>query len=104
MATLEDLLPIRATKTIDELRGLWLMFDLRLALILKQIHQTHGDSRHVASPITLTNGKYALCADLLSEIESGGLYHKGFIHLPSEEFGNIEVIGSSEFAALLPEE
>lgn len=43
-----------------------------------------------------------LCADLLTEIQSGGLYADGFAMLPVELFEQVEVMDWGDAVALLP--
>lgn len=88
---------------LSALRGLWLVFPASLAAILAQEQAEHGDPHNVASPLTLTNGKYALCADLLTEVSKGGLFADGFAALPADQFASVDVISFSQLQPFLPQ-
>lgn len=96
LATLLSDIPPLAT-----LRGLWLAFPASMgdALAAAQEDQT----RHRAEPITLTDGRLALCADLLSEIHPSGLFHTAFSRLNAANFASVDVIDSAEFQSLIPD-
>ena len=95
LATLLADIPPLAT-----LRGLWLVFPASMgdALAAAQSDQT----RHRAEPITLTDGRLALCADLLSEIHPGGLFHVAFGRLTPSAFSDVAVIDGTDFQLLIP--
>ena len=52
--------------------------------------------------VQLTDGRYILCGDLLSEVPNG-LYGVGFQHLDTSRFDEIEVIPWADAIVLLPE-
>lgn len=80
-----------------------LVFDGALAARLAQVHADHGDPRHVPSPRQLADGRFLLCADILTECVPGGIVYGGFSHLDPARFGAIEVLPWEEAVALLPE-
>ena len=73
------------------------------AALLGSIQSEHGNPRHVAAPVPLTDGRLMLCADLLTETGPGGLYAQGFAHLPAELFPQIAVIPMADSIALIPQ-
>ncbi len=73
------------------------------AQTLADTQAAHGNPRHVAQPVPLTDGTLFLCGDLLMEIGPGGLYHKGFDKLPQEMFAQIPIKTMAEAVALIPE-
>ena len=84
-----------------------------LALVLSPaLHETLADVQDVlpadrqfrASDRLLTDGRFMLNADLLTEIGPGGLYHDGFGQLQPAAFVHVEVIPMAEAVALLPVE
>jgi hypothetical protein len=99
--TLADL--ISQPVSYDSAKDLALLFSPELAAQLAAVQAEHGNPRHVASPVDLTDGRRMLCADLLTEIAPGGLYSGGFAHLPSELFPSVEVLPMSEVLPLLPQ-
>ena len=81
-------------------KNLALVFSSELAAKFSAI-QDDLDSRFVAIPVDLTDGRKMLCADLLTEIGPGGLYAQGFAHLPAELFPLVEVTPMSQVLPLL---
>jgi hypothetical protein len=99
--TLADL--ITHPVSYETSKELALVFSHELSAQLAAVQAEHGNPRHVASPVDLTDGRKMLCADLLTEIAPGGLYSGGFAHLPSELFPLVEVLPMSEVLPLLPQ-
>ena len=81
-----------------------LLFDVALAQRLGKVQAQHGDPRHVPSPRTLTDGRFMLTADILTECLPGGLVYGGFSQLDAGRFDEIEVVPLAEALALLPGE
>jgi hypothetical protein len=79
-----------------------LVFDVALAQRLAQVQAQHGDPRHVPAPRTLTDGRFMLTADILTECVPGGLVYGGFSQLDAGRFDEIEVVPLAEALALLP--
>jgi hypothetical protein len=73
------------------------------AALLGSIQSEHGNPRHVASPVELTDGNLMLCADLLTETGPGGLYAQGFAHLPAELFPQVQILPMADSIALIPQ-
>jgi hypothetical protein len=81
-----------------------LVFDVALAQRLAEVQGQHGDPRHVPSPRRLTDGRFMLTADILTECLPGGLVYGGFSQLDAGRFDEIEVVPLAEALALLPAE
>ena len=79
-----------------------LLFDAALAQRLAEVQSQHGDPRHVPAPRTLTDGRYFLTADILTECVPGGLVYGGFSQLDAGRFDEIEVLPLADALALLP--
>ena len=79
-----------------------LVFDAALAARLAAVQGQHGDPRHVPAPRSLTDGRFMLTADILTECLPGGLVYGGFSHLDAARFDEIEVLPMAEAVALLP--
>jgi len=82
------------------LKGMWLAFPAEMGVGLAAAQE--GETRHRAVPITLTDGRLALCADLLSEIGAGGIFAATFAKLNASTFASVEVITQAEFTQLQP--
>lgn len=93
--TLDQLLQCGANA--DDLRSLWLVFD---AAIAQRLNDAQPSYQHQVAPITLTDGRYALCADLLTEKD--GIYAPTFQALDQTAFPLVNVIHSNEIVSLLP--
>ena len=81
-----------------------LLFDAALAQRLAEVQAQHGDPRHVPAPRTLTDGRFMLTADILTECLPGGLVYGGFSQLDAGRFDEIEVVPLAQALALLPGE
>jgi hypothetical protein len=79
-----------------------LVFGVALAQRLAAVQAQHGDPRHVPAPRTLTDGRFMLTADILTECLPGGLVYGGFSRLDAGRFNEIEVVPLAEALALLP--
>jgi hypothetical protein len=97
--TLDQLL--QSSISSDDLRTMWLVFD---AAIAQRIEDAQPAYQHQVAPITLTDGRYALCADLLTEKD--GIYAPTFQSLDQSAFSLVEVFSSDDVSSLLitPEE
>ena len=97
--TLADLsLPVDYTWA----KGFALVFDASLAQRLAEVQAEHGDPRHVPNARPLTDGRFMLNADILTECLPGGLVYGGFSRLDAGRFVEIEVVPMAEAVALLP--
>jgi len=84
-------------------KELAMVYPYEVAVLWYTIQQEHGDSRHVASGRQLTDGRWMLGGDLLSELYPGGIIGWACEYLTPEIMAQIEVVPLSEVAALLPE-
>jgi hypothetical protein len=82
----------------DELRRQWLVFDAALAAKLDAVQDP--TYQHQARPVQLTDGRLAICADALTEIN--GLLAEPFSKLDASNFAAVEVIDDAAFRQLLP--
>ena len=97
--TLADI--ISQPVSYESARELAIILSPEQAAQLAAIQAEHGNPKHVASPVALTDGRLMLCADLLTETGPGGLYAQGFAHLPAELFPAVEVIPMTDAIELL---
>jgi hypothetical protein len=97
--TLDQLL--QSSISSDDLRTMWLVFD---AAIAQRLEDAQPAYQHQVAPITLTDGRYALCADLLTEKD--GIFAPTFQALDQSAFSLVEVFSSDDVSSLLitPEE
>jgi hypothetical protein len=98
--TLADLtLPI----SYEDARQYALVFTAQLAGRLAELHAEHGSRNCVPVPRTLDDGRLMLCADVLTEVESGGLLHAMWEAADKEVLGQaVEVMPWADAVALLP--
>lgn len=84
-------------------RSLALVFTPQLAGRLAKLHAQYGSRNCVPVPIMLADGRLLLGADLLTEIEPGGLLHAMWEHADKEVLGReVEVLPWAEAVSLLP--
>lgn len=70
--TLGDLvLPI----SYEEAKTYALVFTEELAVRLAELHAIHGSQKCVPMPLPLPDGRLMLSADVLTEVQPGGLLH-----------------------------
>lgn len=86
----------------DECRDLALVYPYEVAVVLYGIQEEHGDPRHVPAGRQLTDGRWMLCGDVLSEVGDGGILASAFSHITQELMASVEVVPMSEAVALLP--
>ena len=79
-----------------------LLFDVALAQRLAEVQSQRGDPRHVPAPRSLSDGRWILTADILTECVPGGLVYGGFSHLDAGRFDEIAVVPLADALALLP--
>jgi hypothetical protein len=98
--TLSDLtLPISDANA----KGIALVFTPQLAGRLAQLHGLHGSTNCVPVPRVLTDGRLMLCADVLTEIEPGGLLNAMWQAADQAVLGaSVEVMPWADAVALLP--
>lgn len=85
-----------------ECKHLALVYPYDVAVLWYGIQQQHGDPRHVAEARPLTDGRWILDGDLLSELHPAGILGWALPYLTPEIMAQIEVMPMSEVAPLLP--
>lgn len=86
-------------------RGYALVFSTALAGRLAQLHAVHGSPNCVPVPRTLTDGRLMISADVLTEIEPGGLLHSMWDAADRDVLGReVTVLPWRDAVALLPPE
>lgn len=80
-----------------------LVFTPQLASRLEELHGLHGSTNAVPMPRTLTDGRLMLPADILTEIEPGGLLHAMWEAADKAVLMQaVEVLPLAEAVAMLP--
>lgn len=89
---------------VERARSLALVFSPALAARLGQLHAAYGSTNCVPMPVTLTDGRLMLCADVLTEVRPGGLLAAMWGHADQAVLGSaVEVIPWDAAVAMLPE-
>lgn len=79
-----------------------LIFTPQLAARLAELHAQHGSPNCVPVPRTLTDGRLMLSADVLTEVEPGGLLHEMWEAADKQVLGQaVEVLPWADAVALL---
>lgn len=79
-----------------------LVFGPSLAQRLAEVHSQYGDPTIVPNAVSMTDGRFMLTADILTECVSGFL-SVPFSHLDASKFDEIEVMPIADALALLPQ-
>jgi hypothetical protein len=85
-------------------KDLAMVYPYEIAVALYYVQAEHGDPRHVPAGRQLTDGRWMLRGDVLSEVGPGGLLCGAFRHITPEMMANVEVVPLADAAALLPSE
>jgi hypothetical protein len=85
-------------------KDLAMVYPYEVAVALYYVQAEHGDPRHVPAGRQLTDGRWMLRGDVLSEVGPGGLLCGAFRHITPEMMANVEVVPLADAAALLPSE
>jgi hypothetical protein len=84
-------------------KALALVFTAQLAGRLAELHSQYGSTNCVPVPRVLVDGRLMLCADILTEIEPGGLLHAMWAAADKAVLNQaVEVMPWAEALALLP--
>jgi hypothetical protein len=90
---------------IDTLRQYALVFPSQLSQALAAKWSEHGSTLCVPVPRQLTDGRYMLSADVLSEVRPGGLLHAMWAASDVQAIAaGTEVLPMADAVALLPVE
>lgn len=82
-----------------------LVFSELLANKISEIQLIHGPANCRLSPLLLSNGKFMLYADILTEINSGGLLYSTWLSIDQEILNNdVEVFLLSDVLSLIVEQ
>lgn len=87
-----------------ECKDLALVYPYEIAVALFQVQAEHGDPRHVPVGRELTDGRWMLRGDVLSEVGPGGILAGAFAYITPELMAAVEVLPLAEALALLPPE
>ena len=86
----------------EDSRQLALVYSYDVAVALYGVQEEHGDPRHVPVGRQLTDGRWMLCGDVLSEVGEGGILAGAFAHITPEMMEQVEVVPMDWAVALLP--
>jgi hypothetical protein len=100
--TFADLLPQLMTLTYQDAKTKALVFGAEAYAALMNAQQ-HRHSQHRVAPARLSDGRWLLSADLLTEIGTGGIYSDGFALLSPEALALVDVVEWADAVALLPQ-
>ena len=85
-------------------KDLALVYPYEIAVALYQVQAEHGDPRHVPAGRELSDGRWMLCGDVLSEVGDGGILAGAAQYITPEMMEAVEVVPLAEALALLPPE
>ena len=90
--------------TYADCKDLALIYTYDLAVDLYQVQIDHGDPRHVPVGRQLTDGRWVMLGEVLSEVGTGGILAEAFSHITPEMMSEVEVVPLEVAKALLPQE
>ena len=94
---------LQSSPDLTTLRALALILTPELHTTLAAVQAAlPGERKFTVAALELTDGRFMLGADLLSEIGPGGLYVEGFGQLPPDVFPSVEVLPMADALALRP--
>ena len=99
--TLADL-AARLPLPYAEATELALVFGDAIARRLAEIQEEHGSPWLRIEPRLLTDGRWMVAADLLTEVGPGGLLEDGFAQVNAARLAEIEVVPMADAVALIP--
>jgi hypothetical protein len=83
-------------------KSLALVYPYEVAVLWYTIQEQRGDPRHIGVGQQLTDGRWMMTGDVLSEICEGGILAWASEHLTPEITAQIEVVPLGEALSLLP--
>jgi len=92
---------IASNPSIEDMKSKALLFPAALHDAM-QAKQGNIDTNHLVSPVLLTDGRYGICCDILSETEEGHIFHELFNVLDMAVLNTAEIADMSELVELLP--
>jgi hypothetical protein len=90
--------------TYADCKDLALVYPYEVAVALYQVQVEHGDPRHVPVGRQLTDGRWLMLGEVLSEVGPGGLLCGACLHITPEMMANVKVVPLADAVALLPTE
>lgn len=88
---------------IETARGYALVFTTQLAQRLAELHAQYGSPNCVPVPRVLADGRLMLSADVLTEVEPGGLLHAMWAAADQSVLAQaVEVMPWADAVAMLP--
>jgi len=86
---------------LEECQPLALVYPYEVAVVLYDTQREHGDPRHVVYGQALTDGRYMVAGEMLTEVGDGGLFAWIRDYLTPEIMSQIQVVPMGEVAGLL---
>ena len=93
---------IESNPTIEDMQSKALLFSATLHDAM-QVKQGNIDTNHLITPVLLTDGRYGICCDVLSETGEGHIFHELFSVLDKALLNTGELVDMSDLMELIPE-
>jgi hypothetical protein len=87
----------------EDCKDLALVYSYEVAVQWYESQVEHGDRRHTFTGLALSDGRWMMYGDVLSELYPGGIIGWAVEYLTPEIMAQIEVIPLADALALLPE-
>ena len=92
---------IATNPSIEDMQSKALLFSAALHDAM-QVKQGNINTNHLITPILLTDGRYGICCDILSETGSGRIFSEIFGALDTAALNTAEIADMSELMELIP--
>jgi len=92
---------IATDPSIEDMQSKALLFSAALYHAM-QAKQGNINTSHLITPVLLTDGRYGICCDILSETGSGHIFSEIFGALDTAALNTAEIADMSELVELLP--
>ena len=92
---------IESNPSIEDMQSKALLFSAALYNAMRA-EQGNIDTNHLVSPVLLTDGRYGVGCDILSETGEGHIFHELFSVIDKAVLNTGELVDMAELVALLP--
>ena len=86
----------------DDFKDFGLLMPLTAVQAMQAAQDVVGSARHKVKPVPTTDGRWLVSADILPELEPGGLFEEALPHFDLSALSGVEALPWADALALLP--
>lgn len=79
-----------------------LILDAQAVISMQSAQNAVGSSRHKVEPVPTTDGRWLMCADILTELNDNGIFSPALPYFDATYLSGVQVIPWSDRLDLLP--